>query len=203
MRYYKQPHGPPQVSLMVLCNAVLQVIGSDRHLTECTMTEFPFLHQLSAKEWQNLRGFIISELSPKFLQGYVAKDLGCPVLEESYFFGLANERNDTRVNVSEKLRVIIAKRDLLQNYEAHASAAEIKDEQTGEIRYKRGVQVKLAMTYFQQRWEETVRNMADLYHDPESKSLREIEFSVAASRISLEQLGASLGATPTGATVGY
>lgn len=32
-------------------------------------------------------GKIISELSPKFLQGYVAKDLGCPILTQKYFFG--------------------------------------------------------------------------------------------------------------------
>jgi hypothetical protein len=111
---------------------------------------------------------------------------------DSYYFGLANERSGKKATVSEKLRVIIAKRDLLENYEAHLAAAEIVDECTGKVRYEQGVHVGLAMPYFKQRWEQTVRNMADLFHDPKSKSLREIEFSVAASRVALEQVQAKL-----------
>lgn len=145
-----------------------------------------------AGEWQNLRMFIISELSPRFLQGYVAKDLGCSVLEESYYFGLANERKGDKGVVSEKLRVIIAKQELLQNYEAHASAAELVDGQTGKVMYDQGQPVELAKPYFEQRWKKTMRNMADLYHDPDSKSLRQIELSLAASRVALEQVDTKL-----------
>ena len=138
------------------------------------------------------RAWLPSISQPKFLQGYVAKDLGCSVLEESYYFGLANERMSG--NLSEKLRVIIARRELLENYEAHVAAAEILNERTGRVRYEQGVHVRLAMPYFKQRWEQTIRNMADLFHHPKSKSLREIEFSVAASRVALEQVDAKLAA---------
>ena len=94
--------------------------------------------------------------------------------------------------MSEKLRVIIVKQELLENYEAHAKGSEILDEYTGTVQYEQGMHVRLAKPYFKQRWEHTVRNMADLYHDPESKSLREIEFSIAASRVALEQVDAKL-----------
>lgn len=154
-----------------------------------------------------MRSFIISELSSKFLgasktvlvmykslrepsltehfvaEGYVAKDMRCPVLEEEYYFGLANERSET----TEKLRVIIAQADLLEHYVEHSTAAEI----VGEMRYEQGVQVDFAQDYFKRRWEQTLRNMADLYQEG-SKSLRKIELSVAASRVDLEAVDTKL-----------
>eukprot|EP01052_Picozoa_sp_SAG31_P004410 SAG31_NODE_182_length_21094_cov_4.426721_15_plen_210_part_00 len=40
----------------------------------------PFLHTLEEQHWKTMRGFIISELSSKFYAGYVARDLGCPIV---------------------------------------------------------------------------------------------------------------------------
>ena len=71
--------------------------------------------------------------------------------------------------------------------------ARIWDARTGEVRYRRGLAVQMEKSYFQQRWEMTVRNMSDLYHDPKSKSLREIEFSLDASRVGLDEVDAKIG----------
>jgi len=184
-RLTQEEHFSQQQQNLRLKSAVLKAAAR-------TKPAHPFLHCLEEDKWKNLRGFIISELSPKFLQGYVAMDLGCPVLTETYYFGLANERSDSKAT-AEKLRVIIAKEELLRDYEDHVAAAELTDARTGEVRYRRGLAVQMEKSYFQQRWEMTVRNMSDLYHDPKSKSLREIEFSLDASRVGLDEVDAKIG----------
>ena len=132
----------------------------------------------SSRTFTNLSEHAVAE-------GYVAKDMRCPVLEEDYYFGLANERSET----TRKLRVIIAKAELLEHYVAHSTAAEI----AGEMRWEQGDKVECAQGYFKRRWEHTLKNMADLYKEG-SKTLRKIELSVAASRVDLETVDTKLDA---------
>ena len=142
-----------------------------------TTPDFPFLHQLDAGIWQQMRAFIISELSAKFYAGYVARDLGCPIVFDSYYFGLANEQSrDNSKTTSQKLRVIIAKQTLLENYDGLRAAGD----------------VKMAVSYFKGRWVSTLQNMSDLFHDKASKSLRQIELCVAANRVALTTIDGKL-----------
>ena len=164
---------------------------------EYTSHEFPFMHALSKENWTQMRGFIISELSAKFYAGYVARDLGCPIVNDHYYFGMVNEVpvGGQKAATSMKLRVILAKKELLENYDQLAAAgpplkptADSRGVALSPLRWEEDAsdgapRVKLAVKYFMDRWEITLQNMADLHSDPDSASLREIELCVAGARL--------------------
>ena len=82
-------------------------------------------------------------LSERYSSGYIAKELGLPVIADKFYFGLANEADP---KTSKKFRVIIAREDLLSR--AH--------EMSGPPKFQR--------SYHRGRWD-TVKNMANLLAD--------------------------------------
>ena len=72
--------------------------------------------------------------------------------------------------------MILAKEQLLEDYENYT----LIDEGSCPTDYVPAAgDVKLALPYFKDRWQRTLRSMSDLHHDPDSKSLREIGAQVA------------------------
>eukprot|EP01052_Picozoa_sp_SAG31_P004409 SAG31_NODE_182_length_21094_cov_4.426721_14_plen_136_part_00 len=108
-----------------------------------------------------------------------------------YYFGLVNEvpKKGRKSDTSLKLRVIIASEKLLQFYDELAALGRALDPDDPVSSANR---VRLGTGYFRDRWEITLRNMADLYNDPSSTSLRQIELCVAANRIELTRLDGKL-----------
>eukprot|EP01051_Picozoa_sp_SAG22_P021378 SAG22_NODE_4698_length_1189_cov_1.017431_2_plen_243_part_01 len=98
----------PLVDLVKRSGAMQKAVSK---AAEYTTKDYPFMHMLSEQEWTSMRGFIISELSAKFYSGYVARDLGCPIVFDKYFFGFVNEGKGD--STSQKLRVILASEELL------------------------------------------------------------------------------------------
>jgi hypothetical protein len=164
-----------ELPLSALVKGSAPMVAAVLEAASYTVPEHPFLHQLDPKQWTEMRQYIISELSAKFYAGYVARDLGCPIVFDTYYFGLANEKSDNK-STSQKLRVILAKKELLEEYDDHNASGH----------------VKLANPYFKNRWDNTLQNMADLHYDCTSKSLREIELCVAANRVALTQIDGKL-----------
>ena len=69
--------------------------------------------------------------------------------------------------------MILAKEQLLKDYEDYTLIGD--DEGSCPTDYVPVAgDVKLALSYFKDRWERTLGSMSDLHHDPKSKSLREI-----------------------------
>ncbi len=132
------------------------------------------MHSLDPDAWATVRGMILNELSSRFSLGYLAAELlGSGSVQKSKFlFGFANEIGNKRTSL--KLRVILAKEQLLKT----AWQMNHRHEELQEPEYRTG--------YHRNRWIYTVKNMADLYHDmkrwdPNNKPLREIELCMAAS----------------------
>ena len=164
---------------------------------EYTTREFPFMRALSKENWTQMRGLIMSELAAKFYEGYMARDLGCPVVSDHYCFGMVNEVpvGGQKAATSMKLRVILAKKELLESYDQLAATgpplkpiADSRGVALSPLRWEEDAsdgapRVKLAVKYFMDRWEITLQNMADLHSDPDSASLREIELCVAGARL--------------------
>ncbi len=130
---------------------------------EKATSEYPFLHCLPPKMWNQIRGYILNELSGRFSGGYVAEELALRTTKGEFYFGLAHEP----VNRTKKLRVVVASVVLLRRVRAMV---------------QRGEKPALKRPYLKQRWQ-TVKNMSDLYHDKdnwENHPLREINICLPA-----------------------
>ena len=132
------------------------------------------MHSLDPDAWAAVRGMILNELSERFSLGYLAAELlgSGSVQKSNFLFGFANEVGNKSTSL--KLRVILAKEQLLKTaWQMNHSHGEPQ-----EPEYEKG--------YHRNRWIYTVKNMADLYHDQKrwdknDKPLREIELYMAAS----------------------
>lgn len=148
------------------------------------------MYSLDPEAWKNVRGMIINELSSRFSLGYLAEELLGPssVQKSKFLFGFANERGNKRT--SKKLRVIIAKEQLLKTAWLMNNPLS-RDDRPEDAQPEEPV---YGTDYHRERWIHTVRNMADLHHDMErwekdNKPLREIELCVPApEKLALSQV---------------
>ena len=137
------------------------------------------MHSLDPNTWSAVRGMILNELSERFSQGYLAAELlgSGSVQKSNFLFGFANEVGNKRTSL--KLRVILAKEQLLKTAWQMNQSLD-SDGKPQEPVYE--------TDFHRHRWIYAVKNMANLYHDEKrwdenDKPLRRIELYMAAAAV--------------------
>lgn len=152
-----------EMDLKTLVKGKKAVLKAINEAAAKTTKQCALLHTLQKDDWQQVRGMLLNTLSEKYSDGYVAEELGIAAQKAKFWFCLTNEATGT----TKKLRVIVAKDELLQVVQQHLDAG---TQPTVDSRFK-------------SRWD-TVKYMAQLLRERrqwKNSPMRDIELALPFS----------------------